>query len=446
MRRWLMWILIALVVAAGIWWFQRPRPVPIDAVHVTRGGVRHTLEEQGKTRVIERFVVSAPVAGRLLRVGLEEGDTVTEKQTIAVIDPLPLESRVQEIESQIRAIERRIDGVGTKKPKAQEIERARVLEQTASEALRVAEGERKELVALQKQADRELERLIPLAREKRVSPSELDDARTAATQAKQRVDAQDNRIRIRRLAISVARLERAVLEARLSDYDWEEKVYREQVGGLRASLRSITADLARTTIVAPAAGTVLAVHKESEQFVAAGTPIVDIADLERLEIEAEYLSEDAAHMRPGMKVEIFGRALGERVLEGELLRVEPSAFEKVSSLGVEQQRVRVIVKFDAKGTGLGDGFRVEVRVILDAKESVLRAPEGALFRQRDGWYAYKIVDDKARRVRVETGIRDGRSREILSGLDENDELVLYPADAVGNGTRIERLPPAEAQK
>jgi HlyD family secretion protein len=172
----------------------------------------------------------------------------------------------------------------------------------------------------------------------------------------------------------------------------------------------------------------------------AGTPILEIGDLAAMEVEAEFLSEDAAHMKPGMPAEIFGRAMGGEVVRTKVKRVYPSAFEKISSLGVEQQRVLVVVEFDNATFKLGDRFRVEVRVLLDERDNVLRVPEGALFRQGGQWQLFKVEGDRARLVGVETGIRDGRHRELVDGLGEGTTVILHPGDAVTDGARIEALP------
>ncbi len=148
-------------------------------------------------------------------------------------------------------------------------------------------------------------------------------------------------------------------------------------------------------------------------------------------------------MRPGMPAEIFGRALGERVIPGKIERIHPSAFEKISSLGVEQQRVKVIVAFDATDAGLGDLFRVEVRVILEERDDVVLVPEGALFRHRSAWQVFVVKGDTADLRRVETGIRDGRFREIISGLAAGETVVLHPGDAVTEGVRVKALAPPE---
>lgn len=443
MRR--LWpIVLLLVVAGGLAWAFRARPHPVDVGRVVRGDARWTLEEEARTRVVESYVISAPVEGRLERIDLKEGDRVEAGHIVAEIDPLPLQSRMEEMRAQIRALERRAEGVATKKPKAEELDRARLLEESARAAFDAANKEDAELAAVYEHARTEADRLRGLRRREVVSESVLESSQVLEEQARQRMLAHQARARVLELQISVVALERAVLEARLQDYDWEESVYREQAEGIEATLRATAADLERTKIPSPVAGTVLAVHRESEQVVQAGAPILEVANLAQFEIEAEFLSEDAAHMREGMDAEVFGRALGERVLKGRVLRIEPRAFEKVSSLGVEQQRVRVIVAVEAKDTGLRDRFRVEVRVVLDVRENALLVPEGALFRERGAWYVFRVREGRIEQVRVTTGIRDGHIRELLDGLAEGDEVVLYPGDGLEAGTRVEPLPGAES--
>jgi HlyD family secretion protein len=241
---------------------------------------------------------------------------------------------------------------------------------------------------------------------------------------------------MRRLEAAMATLDRSVLEARLGDYDWQEKEHREQIAAVRALLAATRADLRRTRITAPATGVVLRIVRESEQVVAAGTPILELGDLGDLEVEAEFLSEDAARMRVGMAAEIFGGALGERTLSARVVRIHPSAFTKVSSLGVEQQRVTVVLEFAEAPSGLGDAFRVHARVVLEARPDAVRVAEGALFRGEEGWAAFRLEDDRARVVRVETGIRDGRVREVLAGLAPGERVVLHPPDDLADGARV----------
>ena len=182
------------------------------------------------------------------------------------------------------------------------------------------------------------------------------------------------------------------------------------------------------------------VPRPSAQLRLLGTPIIEVGDLERLEVEADFLSEDVAHMTVGMKAEIFGRALGDRVVPAKLTHIYPSAFKKISSLGVEQQRVRVVVRPNPGGLDLGDRFRVEIRVILEERADALLLPEGALFRSGGQWQVFRVEGGRARKTAVTTGLRDGRMREVLEGLSAGDAVILHPDPELDDGTRVEALP------
>jgi HlyD family secretion protein len=349
---------------------------------------------------------------------------------------------VDETRARVRSLQERKEGVETKRPKPEEIARAENMERQAVEALGVAENDLELSKVAHEHALKQLERTRSLARQKIATDAELDDAIAAEGEARQRMEADEVRVKIAQLDIGAAKLGKEILESRLHDFDWEQKDYDEQIAALDATLKKLDADLSDTTIVSPSTGVVLRIDRESRQFVSAGTPILEVGDLSRLEVEVDFLSEDAARMEKDMPVEIFGRALGDRVLNGSIARIHPSAFTKISSLGVEQQRVNVIVGFDAAGSGLGDLFRVEVRVILESKTNVLRVPEGALFREGGTWHAFRIEDGRARDAAITTGIRDGHVREVLSGLDEGDRVILHPDDAIEESAHVRPLPSA----
>jgi HlyD family secretion protein len=319
------------------------------------------------------------------------------------------------------------------------VQRAEALEKVAEGALRVAQQELDEAEALLVKARQDVDRARTLARRKSGTEEELEAAEAAQAQMLARRNARDMNLRIRTLQITAAKLNTAILNSRSQDFEWERADYEQQIAAIEARLTSLRADLKRTQVRAPAAGKVLNLFEESQRVVAAGTPLLELGDLGRLEVEADFLSEDAAHMREKMEVEIFGRALGTRRVRGIVERIYPSAFRKISSLGVEQQRVRVIVSFDAAGTGLGDRFRVEVRVILDRRDDALLVPEGALFPKGGAWHVFRIEGGRAKLTRVRTGLRDGRVRELLEGLAENDRVVLHPGAELKDGATVEDL-------
>jgi len=440
MTKRVVWIVVLLLVAGGLYLAFRPRALPVDLGTVTRGPVRSFVEEEGKTRVQERYVVSAPVSGRMARIPLEEGDTVEAGETITTIDPLPMRARIDETEAQITALEARRRGVDTKPPKPAEIERARALVRQADAALKVAEQEKVEADAALVRATKDLERERTLVASGSGTPQALDTAVESEKQAGAHVEAAARTIDLRKQEIEAARLQVDVLEATRDDFDWEKDDLAAQIESLRARLVELRDDLKRTEVTAPVKGVVLELHEESQREVVEGTPLLSLGDLETLEVEAEFLSEDAAHMRVGMKAEVFGRALADRVVPAEVTRIYPSAFTKISSLGVEQQRVYVIVRATDGSLRLGDEYRVEVRVILDERADALLVPEGALFRHDDGWGAFRVDGGTAELVTVATGLRNGRVREVLSGLGEGDRVILHPDASIGPGARVEPLP------
>lgn len=435
----IVWIVIGIAVLGGLFVAFQPQPVAVDMGTVQRGDVRSFVEEEGKTRVVQRYVVAAPVAGRLLRLKFDEGDTVKKGQVVAEVDPLPLRNEVLSAEAQVRELQRRIEGVDRKKPKQVELDRAATLETVAERSAAVARDQLDEAEAQLRRAELEKERVVRLMRAKAVTSAEMDEAETAESAARARRDARKQQVEVATLRLAAARLNTKLVETRLHDYDWEKKAYEQQIAAVRSRLEVLRDNLARARIEAPADGVVLNIFQESQRVVQAGEPLFDVGRLDRMEIEVEYLSEDAAHMKVGMPAEIFGRALGDRVVPTKIKRIYPSAFLKISSLGVEQQRVIVVVDAPAS-LGLGDRFRVQVRTILDARRDALLVPEGALFRYQGGWHAFKVTGGRATRVAVDTGLRDGRAREVLGGLAEGDTVILHPDDSISDGTEVSALP------
>ncbi|MCU0725269.1 MAG: efflux RND transporter periplasmic adaptor subunit [Planctomycetes bacterium] len=427
---------IVLALAALAWW-SAARPVLVDLGTVARGDVRETVEEEGRTRVRERFELSAPVDGRLFRVALEPGDPVIAGQVLAEIDPLSLESRVREAEARIAALSAQVTGVDRRRPDPNEIERSKLQERVASDAVVVAERELAEAQAAHEQARREASRARDLEKQKTISAAERETAELAETRAAETLAARQALLSVRGLEVATAELTTKILVESARDLDWEEALYRAQTDQVRAGLEVLRDDLRRAEMVAPVSGVILDRYRESEAVLSAGTPVLAVGSLADLEAEADLLSEDAARMRPGMAAEVFGRALGDRVLPATVKRIEPGAFTKISSLGVEQQRVLVVFSFDASGMPLGDRYRVDVRVIFDGRRDALLVPESALFRAGDGWHAFRVEGGRARATEVRTGLRDGRFREILAGLAAGDEVILYPDAALRDGARVE---------
>ncbi|ODU41143.1 MAG: efflux transporter periplasmic adaptor subunit [Thiobacillus sp. SCN 63-374] len=357
----------AAVVAAGLALGFMPRAVPVDVAEAARAPLAVTVEEEGKTRVRERYTVSAPVAGYLRRIDLKAGDAVAAGQVVAVIEP----ARSVALDPRTRA-------------------QAQAQASAAQAALAAAQ--------------------------------ENARAASAAAQLAQQERARVEALRQSNFVSAQARFDLATAQAAVASTD------RLQAGGTAEQM----------PVRAPVAAHVLKLLHESEGAVAAGQPLLEIGDPASLEIEVEVLSTHAVKIAPGSKV-ILDRWGGERPVEGRVRVVEPSGFTKISALGVEEQRVRVIVDFAAPREAwarLGDGYRVEARFVLWEGQDVLQLPTSALFRQGEGWAAFVIDGRRARLAPVELGQRAGLATEVRSGLAAGDKVVAHPDETIKDGVRV----------
>lgn len=382
-RRTSITLAVMALLAAGVW-FLRPSPIPVDVAVVTRGALSVTLDQEGQTRIHPRYVVAAPVAGRLLEISLDEGDAVSCGAVVARLAPTPLDARSRE--------------------------QARARLAAAQAAQREAAAAVAEATAAFEQAGRSLARKEPLARAGVLAAEELDLARTE----------QRTREEARRGAEQRAEVARCEADA----------------------ARSALLDAERGAVVmlrAPADGLVLRLFEESERTLAAGQPLLEIGDPTRLEVVAEVLTTDAVSIRPGMPMRID--AGGTVRWPGHVERIDPAAYTKISPLGVEEQRVEVVGKLDEAvsqlDARLGDRFRIRAEIVLWQGENVLQVPSGAVFRSGDGWSVYRVENGRARLQPVELGHRGAHEVEIASGLDENTPVVLYPPDRISDGARID---------
>lgn len=382
----------AVLVVAGLVYGFMPRALPVDIAEVKRAPLTVTVEEEGKTRVSERYLVSAPVAGYVRRIDLKAGDAVAKGQVLALIEP----ARAVALDPRTRA-------------------QAQAQASGAQAALAVAQENARAAAAAEQLAQQERTRAESLQQSNFLSAQALDTARTAETRARAARQAADHTVRVARFELELARA--AVANAN-----------RLQAGGA----------VERFQVRAPVAARVLRLLHESEGAVAAGQPLVEIGNPDSLEVEVEVLSTHAVKITPGSRV-ILDRWGGEEAVEGRVRVVEPSGFTKISALGVEEQRVRVIVDFASPREAwqrLGDGYRVEARFVLWAGDDVLQLPTSALFRHGNGWAVFAVEGGHARLTPVETGQRAGLATQLRSGLAAGARVVSHPDDTLGDGARV----------
>jgi HlyD family secretion protein len=384
MTRKIIYGVIVLVLVAGIAALFLPAAVDVDVAAVTTGPMMVTVDEDGETRAHDRFVVSAPVAGRASRIELHEGDPVKERQVVARIWPVPLTAR--ERDEQLARIAS-----------------SQALKKEADEQVRRAQTEHE-------QALRERNRVAQLVRDGFVSPQAAEKAIVAEITGSNALDAARFRARAAAAELRAAQAAKLAIEAK---------------PGSRAVVN----------LESPVSGKVLRIPERSERVVSAGEPLLIVGDAEDLEIVIDFLSTEAVKIAPGMPVLIEGWG-GDEPLQAKVRIVEPYAFTKVSALGVEEQRVNVIADFVGPHDALADAYRVEARVVIWQADHVLKAPASALFRRQDGWAAFVYEDGRARLQQVQTGRRTPFEVEVLSGLQAGQSVILHPSNDIGDTSRV----------
>lgn len=381
-------LVAALLAFAALGWALRPRPVDVDTATVTRGLFVKTIDEDGKTRVRERYVVSAPLAGRLLRIALKPGDEVTPNMQVATL--LPVQPALLDERTERELVER----VGA-------AEARRLATSAAMERAKVA---------------------VTLARSELARVDELGGQGFVSKQAIERAE-RDLELKLKELDVR-----------QFDDHAAEHDVALAHAALLRARDGRTSQQWA---IRSPVAGRVLHVAQESEAVVPIGAPLLEVGDPRQIEAVVDVLSTDAEAIRPGAAVTL-DHAAGAVPLAGQVRLVEPAAFTKVSALGVEEQRVNVVVDIVPVGADaqLGDGYRVDAHIVVDRREGALTVPNGALFRKGDTWAVFVADDGRARERNVVLGPRNATHAVVESGLGEGTVVIVYPPDVLRDGARV----------
>jgi HlyD family secretion protein len=389
---------MALAVVAAFAMALWPRAVPVDTAVISRGPLTVTVDEEGKSRIKDVYVISAPTTGRLLRTSLKGGHEVRKGQVVAVIEPsvppfLDLRGR-RELEALIEA---------------------------ARAAVALAEAELAQSRSELQFAERELERATSLSRTRVIAERQLEKARLD--------------VDTRKAALARAEANRELRRREL------ESALARRTGPDDARAAGTDEVTPYVSVSAPVVGRVLKVLQESEQVVLQGTPLVEVGDPENLELVVELLSSEAVRVRPGAAAIVEG--WGGVQLAAKVDRVEPAGFTKISALGIEEQRVKVVLSLTgepAQRRRLGHDYRVFVRIVVHQSADSLLVPLGALFRQGEAWAVFIVERSRARVRIVEVGARNAQHAEIVGGLAAGERVILHPSDRILEGVRVERRP------
>lgn len=392
LRRRLFVISIAVIVVFSLIYGFLPKTQTADIVPVTRGPLQITIEEEGRTRLKERFTISAPTAGYLRRIHAKVGDAVKKGQLVAVLDPLYSPS---------------LD------PRSRAAAQASV--SSAEAALKAAMEREKVATADAAYLEQRRDRLKALYGKGFISKDQFDQINSEAQKA-------------RALQLSAAaevnmagsELERAKITLR------DFSVHKKEGNAVN--------------VYSPVNGSVFRIYRESEGAMNMGEPLMDIGDAGNLEVRVELLSSDAVKIKKGTHV-LFKRWGNDDPLTGTVRLIEPAGFTKISSLGVEEQRVLAIVDITSpreQWNVLGDGFRMEAHFIVWEEDNVLQVPASALFRSGQRWAVFVAERGKARKRVIDVGQRNGLAAQVVSGLKENETVLAYPDDTIQEGTRIKQ--------
>lgn len=433
-RRWLYLLAGLGAVGLGVW-VLRPSPKRVDYVTVESGELAVTIEAEGRTRVRDRFVVSAPVDGRLNRIDLEVGDTVTGNQVVARIDPLPLTSEVQQAQARLAELRAQMEGVETLRPKDDALQQAQNRITAAQAEKQRAEAELARVEASLQQAQRDLERANALATQGAISEQARESTALTVTSREQERQAAWQQVQSAIAVLNAAQNDFQILQAEQQDPDYLLDVYRAEMAGVEAELTRLADEARRTDITAPTAGRVLRIPEASARFVTAGTPLLELGDPGQLEIVIDVLSSDAVKIQPGDRIHI-NQWGGDGLLTAEVTYLEPSAFTKVSALGVEEQRVNVIANFTDPVVPLGDSYRVDTQIVVDENPQALIVPISAPFPCEPGTCVFIVANNRAQLTPVKLGLRSTFEAEVTSGLVDGETVIAYP-ESVEAGDRVQ---------
>jgi HlyD family secretion protein len=430
------WGVVLLLVVAGAVYSLRPQPVAVEMGTPERRTVNAFIAEEAKTRLRETYTVDMPVNGTLQRIALEVGDVVSKGDVVARVDDHDLRQRVRGLEAQIAQVRAQITGVDVSKPKTEDLVSAEVRISEAKDALQIAERALEIARIERSEAAREFERVQELRKEGVASQSQLDNAQDALDASAKNLERLRLSVDAARKGLRLAELSSSRVEGSVDDNEYMRDMYQAQIESLEAELAVARADLEKTEMRAPVNGPILTKMVQDRRVMPAGTPLLEIGDLSTIEIECDVLSEEVGRVGVGDSVEIYGKAVGEETLPGEVSRIYPAAFQKISALGIEQQRVKVIIAFDNTGPDLRAGTRLDVRIITDAAEEVLAVPERTIFRRDGAWHVFTVAGSRASLQPVTVGIKNDTWAEIREGITPDTRLVLEPTNQLEDGARV----------
>jgi len=429
----LFWPAVIAAIVVGIYLYQALRPVEVEVARVERGRIEEYVTEEAETQLHTERLVAAERAGTMRRIRLEVGDHVSAGQTITSIEDRELALTLGQLQDQLREIEAQLDGADVALPKPAEIE-------AAAEAIRQAEQQLAELSETQKATaahlsytESEFRRISRLHEAGTASEAQYEEVKRDYEVARPMADAIARRQEAARAAVDIARLRKKALEESLGDTAHLHRLYEAQRDRVRKMIELIEQE---AVVKSPIDGVVLEKHLDSERYVQPGTPLLTVGDMDSIEIRADILSDEVGRVKPGQKVLLVGPAIRQAGAVGTVRQVYPSGFTKISSLGVRQQRVQVLIDFDNSRLGLAPGYELDVKIAVAAADDAVLVPTEAVFATADGSAVFVVAGGRARLRSISTGLKGDDIYQVTDGLQPGETVILRPPSDLKPGQRV----------
>lgn len=436
LKRYMGLLIAGSVVLFVLFIALRPQPELVEMGPVERATVREYVSEEAKTQLAREYLLDMPEPGTIEYIELEVGDFVKEGDVVARMDTFAIEQQLAGLEAMMEQARAQVTGVDVQKPKPEDLSTAAVRVKEAQDALGIAERELEIARSTMSLAETEFNRVQGLVTAGIASPAQKDSAEAQLISARERRGAAEMAVSSARRNVEMARLSEQRLTGSIDDNEYLRRVHEAEIANLETQRGILRDQLEKAQVRAPVSGPVLEKFVDSRRTLPAGAPLLRIGDLSSMEIAVDVLSEEVGQITEGDQVELLGKAIRAENASGVVKRIHPAAFTKVSSLGIEQQRVRVLVDFDNAELRLRPGTRLDVRIITGEQPNVIAVPERATFRREGQHYVFKIEDNRARLLPVSLGLRNDTWAEIRHGLEEGDTIIYEPMASLAEGALV----------
>lgn len=435
--RYILIAIIAVLIAAMVLYNRAKPDMHLEIVTPRVADIRAYVDEQAVTELPHDYLIAMPIAGWLQPITLREGDAVRKDQIVARLEVDDLQDRVSQAEHRIAELETKIRQTKDNRLENNAMVQAIATVKSFDETVRAAEAQAKASQAVAEFARSEIDRLRKIQESQAASEREIRAAETDA----RRAEAEHQSDLLQLAALKTLAAVSYIFPKAVSDYidrkSFDRESYEQQLAEAKTQLEIEKRNLSRADVKSPIDGVVLERHQTQRQYLAAGTPLLTLGRLEDMEVIAEILTERATHLSVGDPVDVYGEAIGPTPIPAKVSRIYPAGFKKISSLGVEQQRVNVAVKMDHRPEKLGVAFRVMVRIYYARSDGAVVLPRTALFRsQRGDWQVMRVVSGVTQLQSVKVGLLNDEQAEIAQGLAKDDAVVAKPSSEVVPGLKV----------